>query len=73
MLIFHVFHSFLTFYELWTTPIICIHVFYTLGNIYIEAFTFFSVVFIHPLFLFAHYRLLHHFKFSAPILTHLNG
>ena len=67
MLIFHVFHSFLTFYESWITPIVCIHVLCTLGNIYIEAFMFFNVIFVLPLFLLAHFRLLHHFKFSTPI------
>jgi len=41
MLIFHVFHSFFTFYELRTSPIVEIHVFYTLGNIYIEPFNVF--------------------------------
>ena len=66
-LIFHVFHSFLTIYESWTTPIACINVLCTLGKFYIEAFTFFSVVFIHPLFLFAYFCLLHRFKFSALI------
>jgi len=32
----------MTFYESWTVVITCIHVFYTLGNIYIEAFSFFG-------------------------------
>jgi len=39
---FHVFHSFLTFYESWTAIITCIHAFYTLGNVYIEAFFIFG-------------------------------
>ena len=40
MLIFRIFHSFFTFYESWTTPIVCIHGFCTLGNIDIQAFSF---------------------------------
>ena len=46
MSIFHVFHSFLTFYESWTAPIGCIHVFCTLGNIYNEAFNVLLAVFV---------------------------
>ena len=61
-LIFHVFHSFLTFYECWTTPIACIHIFCILGNIYIEAFKVLLVAFIVPLFFLAHFRLLHQFE-----------
>jgi len=40
------FHLFLTFYESWTTPIACIHILCTFGNIYIEAFKVLLVVFV---------------------------
>jgi len=36
----------LIFYESWTTPIACIHILYTLGNIYIEAFSFLLAIFV---------------------------
>jgi len=67
MLIFHVFHSFFTFYESWTTPIVCIHIFFTLGNIYIEAFKVLLALFVLAPFSPCT------FLFPAPIYTHLNG
>ena len=73
MLIFHALHSFFTFYELWTTLIVEIFVFYTLGNIYIEAFNVLYTIFVLPLSLLAHFLFLHHFRFPTPICTHLNG
>ena len=45
---------FFTFYELWTTPIVEILVFYTLGNIYIEVFPFLVAVFVVARFLSLH-------------------
>jgi len=65
--IFSLFHSILTFYESWTTDIACIHAFYTLGNIYIEAISFLVVVFVVLLLSLAHFRLLHHFKLLVSI------
>jgi len=50
--------GFLTFYESWTVAIACIHVFYTLGNIYIEAFSFLVAIFVILLLSLAHFRLL---------------
>jgi len=73
MLIFHAMHLFFTFYELWTTLIVEIFVFYTLGNIYIEAFNVLCTIFVLPLSLLAYFLFLHHFRFPAPICTHLNG
>ena len=46
---------FFTFYESWIRVIACIHIYYTLGDIYIEAFSFLVVVFIVLLLSLAHF------------------
>jgi len=42
-------------FESWIAVIACIHVFYTLGNIYIEAFSFLVAIFVVLLLSLAHF------------------
>jgi len=65
--IFSCFPLVFTFYESWTSVIACIHAFYTVGNIYIEAISFLVAVFRCSSIIPCPFRLLHHFKLSVSI------